>query len=178
MLHRFLVFCFVLFCFNKREGSTLRFNCQGCVSFRGAQPGVGVGWSSLPVTNWKTSTLVKSVLAFLVLRYTWWWKKKWDGRHLSTHILFDSPGHRTRPHYPTCGDPRARLGRLSKGELEDDCSGSKELGASPDPFISCQGPFSRSLSILSCQLLSSNSEAWTELSPPPRATSDTAARPA
>lgn len=80
----------------------------------------------------------------------------------------------TRP----MGTPRARLGRLSKGELEDDCSGSKELGASPDRFISCQGPFSRSLSILSCQPLSSNSEARTELSPPPRATSDTAARPA
>lgn len=49
--------------------------------------------------------------------------------------------------------PGVRVGSLSMGELENDCSGSKELGASPDRFSSCQGPFSRSLSILSCQPL-------------------------
>lgn len=67
------------------------------------------------------------------------------------------------------GTPGARLGPLSIGELEDDCSRRKELGASLDRFSSCQGPFSRSLSILSCQPLaippSSNSEARTESSP-------------
>lgn len=105
-------------------------------------------------------------------------KNGMDGIFQPTSCLIPLGTGLARSHYPTCGDPRARLGRLSKGELEDDCSGSKELGASSDRFISCQGPFSRSLSILRCQPPSSSSEARTELSPPPRATSDTAARPA